>query len=348
MAGSGRIYTRGDIFFIAYSDHGREFRESTRSRNVEDAKRLLEQRLAACRPHAPTGSPGVPFDDLCQRYLDEYRIRQFRTPDTAGGRVKNLRAFFGGMAAETITTAHLQQYQARRREAGAAAATVNRETAALKRMFRLARAAGRVVTMPYFPECLPENPPRQGFFEHAEYLAVRRHLPPPFQDVLDFAYYSGWRHREITELTWDEIDESGGVIRLHPARSKTRRGRVLPISPPLGTVLDRRAALRQHGDPLVFKRDGIPRRTWIKAWPEACRQAGVPGRRLHDCRRTAARNLVRAGVPERVAMMLLGHSTRAIFERYNIVNERDLQEAGERLQQYIGRQATQPRPLPSR
>src|SRR5688572_22505973 len=101
MAGSGRIYKRGEIFFIAYSDHGREFRESTRSRNVEDAKRLLEQRLAACRP-PETLRNGVPFDDLCRRYLDEYRIRQFRTPDTAGGRVKNLLAFFGHMAAETI------------------------------------------------------------------------------------------------------------------------------------------------------------------------------------------------------------------------------------------------------
>ena len=66
MAGNGRIYKRGEIFFIAYSDHGREFRESTRSRNVEDAKRLLEQRLAACRP--PTAVvAGVPFDDLTQR-----------------------------------------------------------------------------------------------------------------------------------------------------------------------------------------------------------------------------------------------------------------------------------------
>jgi len=343
MAGNGRIYKRGEIFFIAYSDHGREFRESTRSRNVEDAKRLLEQRLAACRPIVGALPAGVPFDDLTQRYLDEYRIRQFRTPDTAGGRVKNLRAFFGGMAANTITTAHVRQYQAHRRQTGAAAATVNRETAALKRMFRLAIAAGRLSTMPYFPECLPENPPRQGFFEHAEYLSVRRHLPPPFQDVLDFAYYSGWRHREITELTWDEIDEDGGVIRLHPARSKTGRGRVLPISPSLRTVLDRRAALRRPEDRLVFRRDGIPRRAWIKAWPEACRRAGVPGRRLHDCRRTAARNLVRAGVPERVAMMLLGHSTRSIFERYNIVNERDLMEAGQRLQEYIGRQPIQSR-----
>jgi integrase len=341
MAGNGRIYKRGEIFFIAYSDRGREFRESTRSHNVEDAKRLLEQRLAACRPTIGAVPAGVPFDDLTQRYLDEYQIRQFRTPDTAGGRVKNLRGFFGEMTAEAITTAHVQIYQATRRRGGAAAATVNRETAALKRMFRLAIAAGRSSAMPYFPECLPENPPRQGFFEHAEYLAVRRELPPPYQDVLDFAYYSGWRRREITELTWEEIDDGGGVIRLHPARSKTGRGRVLPISPPLREVLERRAALRHGGDARVFKRDGLTRRAWIKAWPEACRRAGVPGRRLHDCRRTAARNLVRAGVPERVAMMLLGHTTRSIFERYNIVNERDLFEAGQRLQQYIGRQSEQ-------
>src|SRR4029453_17927124 len=101
-------------------------------------------------------------------------------------------------------------------------------------------------------------------------------------------------------------------------RSKTRRGRVLPISPPLHSVLARRAALRAPGDTLVFKKDGITRRAWLKAWPEACQRAGVPGRRLHDCRRTAARNLIRAGVPERVAMMLLGHATRSIFERYKI------------------------------
>jgi len=161
-------------------------------------------------------------------------------------------------------------------------------------------------------------------------------LPSPYQDVLDFAYYSGWRRREITELTWREIDLPGGVIRLDPARSKTRRGRVLPISPPLKSVLDRRGALQKRGDELVFRHDGVTERDWKKAWPHACRKAGVPGRRLHDCRRTAARNFIRAGVPERVAMMLLGHSTRSIFDRYNIVNERDLAEAGDRLLQYLG------------
>lgn len=337
MAGQGRIYKRGEIYFIAYSARGREFRESTRSRQVEDAQRLLAERLAACAPAPAAVGPGVPFEELCRLYLDEYRLRQYRTADTAGGRAKNLLAFFGALTATAITTALIREYQRTRREAQAAAATINRETAALKKMFRLAIAIGRVSAMPPFPPTLFENPPQQGFFEHAEYLAVRAALPDAHQDILDFAYYSGWRHREITELTWAEVDQSGGVIRLHPARSKTRRGRVLPIAPPLQAVLARRAMARVPDDPHVFRH--IPPKVWRAAWRRACRLAGVPGRRLHDCRRTAARNLVRAGVPERVAMVLLGHTTRSIFERYNIVNERDLHEAGQRLQQYVERQS---------
>ena len=82
----------------------------------------------------------------------------------------------------------------------------------------------------------------------------------------------------------------------------------LPIAPALRIVLERRLKRRKPGDRLVFDCDGVTQRDWKKAWPRACQLAGVPGRRLHDCRRTAARNLIRAGVPERVAMMLLGHA----------------------------------------
>ena len=90
--------------------------------------------------------------------------------------------------------------------------------------------------------------------EHPEYLAVRAHLPAPWQDILDLAYYSGWRKQEILGLTWDEIDEAGGVIRLSPARSKTLVGRILPISQPIAEALARRRARRDPDSPLVFHR----------------------------------------------------------------------------------------------
>ena len=87
----------------------------------------------------------------------------------------------------------------------AATGTINRETSALHRMGTLAVHWGWLDTVPGFPDRLRENPPRQGFFEHPEYLAVRAHLPDPWQDILDLAYYSGWRKQEILGLSWDEI-----------------------------------------------------------------------------------------------------------------------------------------------
>ena len=116
-------------------------------------------------------------------------------------------------------------------------------------------------------------------------------------------------------------------------------GRILPISQPIAEALARRRARRDPDSPLVFHRDGIPIRRWRTAWRTACQAAGVPTRFLHDCRRTAARNLIRASVPERVAMLLTGHKTRAIFDRYNIINEQELLEAGDQLVAYLAQHA---------
>ena len=275
------------------------------------------------------GPQGPTLGDLSDAYLQDYQVRQFRSQSTARGRTAHLAAFFGRAArAATLTTYQIRQYQLTRRAAGAATGTINRETSALHRMCTLAVHWGWLDTVPGFPDRLRENPPRQGFFEHPEYLAVRVRLPAPWQDILDLAYYSGWRKQEILGLTWEEIDMAGGVIRLSPARSKTLVGRMLPISQPIAEALARRRARRDPDSLLVFHRDGIAVRRWRTAWRTACQAAGVPTRFLHDCRRTAARNLIRANVPERVAMLLTGHKSRAIFDRYNIIHEQELLDAG--------------------
>jgi len=86
-----------------------------------------------------------------------------------------------------MTPDSVRDYQLHRRKQGAEAATVNRETSALSRMFQLPIRREQLERMPLFPKRLEENPPRDGFFEHSEYLKVRAELPRSFQDVLDFA-----------------------------------------------------------------------------------------------------------------------------------------------------------------
>ena len=284
-------------------------------------------------------SAPVTFDTMAQAYLEEYVLHRYKTLTTARARVEHLRGFFGGWPAETVTPDSIRNYQKHRRAGNVESATVNRETSALRRMFQLAIRRGQLDRIPLFPKRLEENPPRDGFFEHEEYLKVRQRLPAAFQDVLDFAYFSGWRRNEILGLTWDEVDADAGIIRLTPRRSKTKTGRLLPISAPLGQVLIRRQKRRRPESPLVFHRDGVTVRAWATALRDACRKANVPHRLLHDCRRTAARNLIRAGVPERVAMLLTGHKTRSVFDRYNIVNERELLTAGERLAEYVAQKS---------
>src|SRR5439155_23046666 len=225
---------------------------------------------------------------MAKAYLEDYVLQRYRTMNTARPRVEHLRECFGGSTAEAMTADRVRDYQLHRRKQGAEAATINRETSALSRMFQIAIRRGLLERMPLFPQRLEENPPRDGFFENDEYVKVRAEAPLSYQDVLDFAYYSGWRRNEILHLTWDEVDLDGGVIRLSPRRSKTKTGRVLPISVPLRRVLDRRRRLRRHSDSRVFHRDGVTVRVWRTALRDACRKANVPHRLLHDCRRTAA------------------------------------------------------------
>ena len=141
-------------------------------------------------------------------------------------------------------------------------------------------------------------------------------------------------------LEWRQVDVRGGEVRLDPGTTKNRDGRVFPMTAELRALLvaQRAATDRvQRGGaicPWVFHRNGRPIRSFRKAWRRACATAGLPGRIPHDLRRTAIRNMVRSGMSERLAMRLSGHRTRAVFDRYDIVSDRDLRAAATLLDAY--------------
>ncbi len=357
--GLGRVYQptytnrhgikkQSAVWWIQYSFRGKVYRESSQATDRPTAVRLLGKRLGEIGRGKLVGpqEDRVTFEELAADLVRDYEVRGLRSLEALRCRLTHLRLFFDTSRALDITAAGIREYQAARREEGASGGTVNREVAILGRMFSLAVKAERLTTRPTFPAPLNENPPREGFFEHPEYLAVRQHLIPDHQDVLDFAYYSGWRRREITGLIWPDVDLDGGVTRLSPGRSKSQRGRVLPLSAPLRDVLLRRLAARRLDTLLVFHREGQPIRDRRKRWGRACRLAGLPGKRLHDCRRTVVRNLTRAGVPEKVAMTMTGHESRDVFDRYDIVNERDLKRAADALVEYVKGQPATPTVIP--
>jgi len=189
--------------------------------------------------------------------------------------------------------------------------------------------------------CITPQNTRTGFFERAEFDRVRDALPEALRVIAVLAYFSGWRvPSEILPLTWDRVDFRAGTIRLDPQTTKNGEGRTLAFAnlPELADML-RRQRLYTDGFELttgrriahVFHRAGKPVKDFYVTWRTACREAGVPGRLLHDFRRSAARNLVQAGVPEAVAMRMTGHKTRSVFARYNIVSPADLEDATVKL-----------------
>jgi len=156
---------------------------------------------------------------------------------------------------------------------------------------------------------------------------------------MTFAYLTGWRGRsEVLSLCWSNVDFNAGTVRLEPGTTKNKEGRVIYLFPELRTLLEtqREATLafqRKTGQiiPAVFHNEGRPIVNYYKAWHKACREAGLSGKLPHDFRRTAVRTMVRAGIPERVAMQMTGHKTRSVFDRYHIVSDSDLKEAAQRL-----------------
>lgn len=339
--GTGRVYQRGNVWWIQFGFRGETHRESSGSTRKADAVKLLRKRMAEMSTGKLIGADeeAVTFEDLRRLHLTDLRAngRRLKWAETAW---KRLADYFAGTRAVDITSHRLKAYLVHRQEEGAANSTIQKELAAIRRAFRLAVQEEEVVsTAPAVPRVRVNNT-REGFFETAELEAVLAELPPPVADVVRFAALTGWRKGEVLPLQWSAVDFEAGVVRLAPGTTKNDEGREFPFRalPPLAALLEERRAKtraleRELGRiiPHVFHRDGVPIRSLRGAWNAACARAGMPGALFHDLRRTAVRNLERAGVPRSVAMKLTGHKTEAVYRRYAITDARALAEGVEKL-----------------
>jgi integrase len=336
--GSGTLYQRGNIWWVKIRVDGRPVYESSKSDKKSDAIKLRDKMLAKKSRGELSGGAadkvmiGELLDDVLKsdvkpstRYIWEKVIE------------KNIRPFFGKIRAQRLTTDMMDRYREKRKGEGRSDATANRELSILRTAFHNARkrTPPKVVVVPYFP-IVAETNIRKGFMTDQQYDALLAELPQELKALFVTGYITGMRRGEITAIQWPQIDFEAGLITLSKGETKNDDARSVPIVD--GDMRDLLTAARKERDenwpssPWVFNRVGERIIDFRWAWDEACKRAGVPDLKFHDLRRTAVRNMRRAGIPQVIRMKISGHKTDSMERRYNIVDGDDLNMARELLQ----------------
>jgi integrase len=345
--GTGCIFKRPDSnkWWIKYSRNGRAFRESANVTDRHKAEKLLKQRLAEIATGTFVGAhtQRVRVEDLWEDVEREYRINARKSLDDAKARWNlHLKPMFGPARVIEVTTTMLGRYVDARQRERAKNATINRELALLKRMFRLGMQAtpAKVLRLPAFPK-LAENNVRKGFLEDSQYRKLVDAYPHLwFRAMVECGRTYGWRVSELKNLRLSQLDFSERIIRLEPGTTKNGEGREVVMTEPIYNLLLTCAEGKDCTDWVFTRHSGRQVKDFRETWTKACKAAGVPQLLFHDLRRTAARNLRRAGIAEGVIQRIGGWKTRSVFERYAIVTRTDIADAMRKLEAHDREHAT--------
>jgi integrase len=241
--------------------------------------------------------------------------------------LEHVDAFFSGRPVVDINAEVLQAFVDRRLKDGASPSTVNRNLALLRRMLNLL-ARDKDIKVPHFPH-LKEPDARQGFLENDAFAKLFFALPERLRAFVLFLYTTGCRSGEAKKLRWSQVSLAEKVISVQAEQTKNRKARTIPLCDELVKMLNATPKAKRVG--LLF-----PVGTFRKAWQSACVKAGLgtldksskvnggyglySGLIPHDLRRSAVRNLRKAGFGEVLAMSISGHKTNEVFKRYDITD----------------------------
>ncbi len=244
-----------------------------------------------------------------------------------------------GVSVTRMTTDAARDFVRQRQAEGVTNSTINTSLACLRRMLRIAYEDRKIQFVPVI-RLLKANPSRKGFLPHEKFEELLGHIPADLKPLITFLYYCGVRLGEALQIQWSQVDLDAAMIRLEDEQTKTGEPRTVPLPDVLMEMLK-----KMEPSGAVFVSTNLR-----KAWQKACAAAGLGtlediedsyvkryhGLVIHDLRRSAIRNLRKAGVPEGVAMKISGHKTRSVFDRYNIVDETDVRDAMHLLQRSNG------------
>jgi integrase len=186
---------------------------------------------------------------------------------------------------------------------------------------------------------LKESNVRTGFVEAAARIRLEQACAGIglwMLAIFEIGCTYGWRHAPLLKMRVKQVDSNANVIRLEPGTTKNKKGLEVTMPRRVGELLLQCIQGKKPEACLFTRANGKPVKDFRGSWERACNEAGVPGLHFHDLRRTAARNMRRGHVSEKVAMEVGGWKTTSVFHRYAIVDNQDVADAMDMLEKSQG------------
>lgn len=340
--GQGSLFLRkrAALCQISYWNGCSQVLQSPGTAQRAETLRTLKRKFRDIAVGKSAEAERVRISVLLDLVIEDYRFHDRADLQEAEQRINRLlNPEFGHLRAAGFTTKAVNAYISRRQKEGRKNSTINRELALLRRSFRLGYEHDPpfVFRLPVI-KTLPEDNVREGFLEADKYKLILDALKDEIKPVFVVAYHLGMRIGELLAIkrSWVDLEES--LIYVNGRVMKDRNPKTAPIygdMKPWLEMLLRHGRIESPKCVWLFSRNGKPVKSFKADWKSACKKAGVPDLRFHDLRRTAVRNMIRAGVPEKIAVLISGHKTASMLWRYNITDVPDIRNAGTRTEHHL-------------